>query len=137
MEGNLELRPGWRGPVSRRMWGQDEHLPNSVESVGALLFAMVPCIWAEGLEREWVSASSSFLQKSPKDLCPSSTSSEICKCILPDSPGTSQTVASMLYLSSAVCCAVLLRAQTQFPISLITLPEWSLLIFKVPGMKPC
>lgn len=117
--------------------GHDEHLPSWVESVGALLVAMVPCIWVAGLEMEWVSASSLFLERSPQGLCPSNTCSEVCKCILPDTLGTFQTVDSMLYLSRVFCCVVLLRAQTQFPISLMTLPELCLLIFKAPRIKHC
>lgn len=72
-----------------------------------------------------------FLEKSPKDICPSSTCSEISKEIsLLYTLGSFQTPASMLYLHVAICCAVSLRAGVQFPIALLAFPELNLLIFK-------
>lgn len=45
------------------------------------------------------------------------------------------TAASKLYFIRAVCSAVSLRVGTQFPLTLLALPELSLLVFKVLGVK--
>ena len=78
---------------------------------------------------KWCLLALLFLEKSPKDLCPSSTGSEIGKQIsLPYTPGVFPTASSVL--CGAVCCAIYLIMGAQFPIVLSALPEQSPLILK-------
>ena len=106
--------------------------------VGAMLVSVgVPVSRLRDKGGKWHLPILLLLEKSPKVLCPSSTCSEINKQIsLLCTPGIFQTVASMVYLHGAVCCAVPLMAGTQFLLTLLTLPELSLLIFNIQGVKP-
>lgn len=88
-------------------------------------------------EDKWCPPALLLLQTSPHDSCRSNTGSEISKEIfLRYIPGVFQTPASMPYLHGTVCCAVSLRAGTQFLIILLILPDQGPLNFKVPGVKP-
>lgn len=80
---------------------------------------------------KWCPPASLFLEKSPKDPCLSSTSSEISIQIQLLYTQVFSTLSPMLYLQEAV---FLCWVRTQFPL-LLPFPELVLLMFKVPGVK--
>ena len=97
-------------------------LASLVSSVGIALIHSGNCVFMCG-GGKWCLPVPLFPEKSPNDLCPSSTCFEISKRIaLLYTPRIFQIVASMLYIHRTICCTVSLRAGTQFLLSLSALP---------------
>ena len=115
--GNYHLDWDGGGHVHRRTWGAGHAFGKGGR---ACLSCTGSCRCLYSSAKEWgrkkCLLSHLFLEKSPKDLCPSSIRSKISSesTFLSHIPDVFQITASMLYPSRAVCCAVSLRWGLRF-----------------------